>query len=61
VVDNFLGTVLEIFVIGVRIYESIHRVAILGAGTMGARIAAHFATQECFLLLDIVLQTRLRP
>src|SRR3974377_1550247 len=33
----------------------IHRVAILGAGTMGARIAAHFANAGVpSLLLDIV-------
>src|SRR6266571_5376057 len=35
--------------------KRIHRVAILGAGTMGARIAAHFANAGIpSLLLDIV-------
>jgi 3-hydroxyacyl-CoA dehydrogenase len=35
--------------------KRIHRVAILGAGTMGARIAAHFANAGVpSLLLDIV-------
>src|SRR4051812_9184555 len=36
--------------------KSIHRVAVLGAGTMGSRIAAHFANAGIpSLLLDIVL------
>src|ERR1700730_14894928 len=35
--------------------KSIHKVAVLGAGTMGARIAAHFANAGVpSLLLDIV-------
>ena len=35
--------------------KRINKVAILGAGTMGARIAAHFANAGVpFLLLDIV-------
>ena len=35
--------------------KSIHKVAVLGAGTMGARIAAHFANAGIpSLLLDIV-------
>ena len=35
--------------------KRIHKVAILGAGTMGARIAAHFANAGVpSLLLDIV-------
>ena len=41
--------------------KRIHKVAVLGAGTMGARIAAHFANAGVpSLLLDIVLQTFLR-
>src|SRR5579863_7844848 len=37
--------------------KRIHRVAVLGAGTMGARIAAHFANAGVpSLLLDIVPQ-----
>src|SRR5271155_4955598 len=36
--------------------RTIHRVAVLGAGTMGSRIAAHFANAGIpALLLDIVL------
>jgi len=39
--------------------KRIHRVAILGAGTMGARIAAHFANAGVpSLLLDIVPTNR---
>ena len=35
--------------------KRIHKVAVLGAGTMGARIAAHFANAGVpSLLLDIV-------
>jgi 3-hydroxyacyl-CoA dehydrogenase len=37
--------------------RTIRRVAVLGAGTMGARIAAHFANAGIpSLLLDIVVQ-----
>ena len=36
--------------------KSLRRVAVLGAGTMGSRIAAHFANAGvAVLLLDIVL------
>ena len=39
-----------------RAVKALHRVAILGAGTMGARVAAHFANAGVpSLLLDIVL------
>ena len=49
--------------------KRIHKVAVLGAGTMGARIAAHFANAGVpSYLLDIVLPmptvrrgTRSRP
>ena len=41
-------------------HQRINRVAVLGAGTMGARIAAHFANAgvPC-VLLDIVTPPRL--
>src|SRR5690242_4340871 len=39
-----------------RSMRSLHRVAVLGAGTMGSRIAAHFANAGIpALLLDVVL------
>ena len=42
--------------------KRIHKVAILGAGTMGARIAAHFANAGVpSYLLDIVPAGRGRP
>src|ERR1039457_36924 len=43
------------FIAGVAFMKRIHKVAVLGAGTMGARIAAHFANAGVpSLLLDIV-------
>jgi 3-hydroxyacyl-CoA dehydrogenase len=44
-----------ILIAGVAFVKRIHKVAILGAGTMGARIAAHFANAGVpALLLDVV-------
>src|ERR1017187_8542246 len=43
------------FIAGVAFMKRIHKVAVLGAGTMGARIAAHFANAGVpSLLLDMV-------